>query len=545
MKQLFKSIYKENRWIFYLTLFVAIISAWADISSWVVQKYILDNLVNLSNFKTIWLLLMILFITYCTNQIFWALTYYFSAKFWEKLETDYKKRALEKFNKIKYSILLDKKEWEINSIISKWTVSLSRVVDSFFAQIIQNWMMVIFWLSVLFIIDKNIFFYFVFVFIPIFVFYSIKQIKKRVPILKDVNNKDNKVSGEVVEYFSNIRDIKIFWVENNFTTNFLKKFLDIFSLNLGLYKKQHYMNFVQFIILIWSMCLILAYTWYNILQWVLTIWTFILVYHIFWTIRFALWDLVFLYNRFEEDLVKVRKFLDFFEIDESNQKIEKLNWSFNKLEIKDLSFSYDNKTLILKNIKFELKTWEKIAIVWKSWQWKTTFISLILWLFDWYSWNILFNDRVIYWKLENIFSYVPQDTNMFNETIKFNLTLWEYYQDNILLDILSKVWLDYLSSRVEWNKNLLDIQVGSGWLKLSWWEKQRLGIARAMIREKDIFIFDEITSNLDEETEKDILDLIFNIAKDKTFIVITHKKEVLKKVDRIYEMKEWRLNKLF
>jgi ABC-type transport system involved in cytochrome bd biosynthesis fused ATPase/permease subunit len=57
-----------------------------------------------------------------------------------------------------------------------------------------------------------------------------------------------------------------------------------------------------------------------------------------------------------------------------------------------------------------------------------------------------------------------------------------------------------------------------------------------MIRKKEVYIFDEITSNLDENTEKEILDLIFNIAKEKTFLIITHKKEVLKKVDNIYEM---------
>jgi ABC-type transport system involved in cytochrome bd biosynthesis fused ATPase/permease subunit len=62
-----------------------------------------------------------------------------------------------------------------------------------------------------------------------------------------------------------------------------------------------------------------------------------------------------------------------------------------------------------------------------------------------------------------------------------------------------------------------------------------------MIRDKDIYVFDEITSNLDEETEKDIIDLIFSIAKKKTFIIISHKKEILKKVDRIYEMKNGKL----
>ena len=83
--------------------------------------------------------------------------------------------------------------------------------------------------------------------------------------------------------------------------------------------------------------------------------------------------------------------------------------------------------------------------------------------------------------------------------------------------------------------------VGSDGLKLSGWEKQRLWIARAMIRDKDIYVFDEITSSLDEETEKDIIDIIFYISKNKTFIIISHKKEILKKVDKVYEMKNGKL----
>ena len=541
MKKLLKSIYKNNKPIFYLTFFVAIVSALAEISSWVVQKNILDNLVVLDKTSKILFLLVLLFITYAVNQIFWALTYFYSNKFWESVFKDYRKKALDKFNRIKFSIILDKKEWEINSIISEWTKSIWEVVDKFFGHILQNSLMIIFWLTVLFFLDVYIFLFFLFIFIPFFVFYSVKEIKKIVPRSKKINDKQNKVSWEVVEYLSNIRDIKIFWVESNFINSFFNEFLKIFKLEMNVEKSHHFMNFYQFIILFWSMCIVLAYTWYNITQGILTIGSFILVYHIFWTIRYALWDMVYLYRNFEENFIKINKLLDFFDIEEQNQNIHKIEWKFDNLEIKNLSFSYDNKIEILKNINFSIKSSEKIAIIWKSWEWKTTLISLILWLFDWYKWDIFFNNKKVNWKITNMFSYVPQNTSMFNDSIRFNLTLWEKFDDKILISILKKVWLDYLKSRVDSGKSILDIQVGSDWLKLSGWEKQRLWIARAMIREKDIYIFDEITSNLDEETEKSIIDLIFEIAKNKTFIVITHRKEILKKVDSIYEMKKWEL----
>lgn len=539
MKKIFKSIYKENKTIFFITFFVALLAALFDIINWLIQKNILDNLVILNNFEKILFFIILLFFSYWANQIFWALTFYYSKKYWDIISKDYKKKALDKFNRIKFSIILDKKEWEINSIIWTWTKALWSLVDKFFWHILQNTLMIIFWLWVLFYIDINIFLFFILVFIPVFVFYSIYQIKKIIPESKKLNDKWDDVSWEIIDYLLNVRDIKIFWVENKFIKSFFNKFLSIFKLEMKIEKSHHFMNFYQFIILIWSMCLILAYTWYNISEWILTIGTFILVYHIFWTIRFALWDMVFLYRNFEEDIIKVNKLFKFFDLKEKECRVQKLIWDFEKLEIQGLSFSYDNKYEILKNVNFILNKKEKIAIIWKSWQWKTTLISIILWLFDWYYWKILFNNKE--WNITNIFSYVPQDTKMFNKSIRFNLTLWETFTDKVLIEMLEKVWLDYLKNRVNKKEELLDIQVGSSWLKLSWWERQRLGIARAMIRKKEVYIFDEITSNLDENTEKEILDLIFNIAKEKTFLIITHKKEVLKKVDNIYEMSNWKL----
>ncbi len=541
MKKLFKKIFTENKIISIITIILTIIAAWSDIFIWIVQKYILDNLVLWQNFNKIWILLLVLFISYAVTQIFWALMYYFSEKFWEKLSLNYKKRALEKINKINYKILLDKKQWELNNIISKWVSSLQRIIEVIFTQIIQNILMIFFGLVVIWFVDIYIFVYFICFFIPLFVWYSISQIKKRVPIAKNINDKVDTIWWEVVDYLSNIRDVKIFWVEKKFISNFKEKFLSIFSLNMLLCRHQHQMNFIQFMILIWSMCLVLAYTSYNISQWFFSIGTFILVYYIFWTIRSALWDLVFLYNRFEEDVIQINKFLDFFELEESNLKQDSFHWEFTKLTIKNLNFWYNDNVKILNNISFEIIKWEKIAIIWNSWQWKTTFISVILGLFEWYKWDILLNDKKIIWKTNNVFSYVPQETKMFNETIRFNLTLWEYFKDAKLIEILDQVGLTKLKSRIEKNKNILDIHIGADGLKLSGGEKQRLWIARAMIRKRDIYILDEITSNLDENTEKNILDLIFKITKNKTCIIITHKKEVLKKVDKIYEMSEWKL----
>ena len=541
MKQILREIYKNNKGIFYFTLFVATFSAVSAISVWVVQKYILDSIVSSEDYKIILYFIILLFVTYWFSQVFGALTYYFSSKFWKSVSKDYKRKSLEKFNKIRFDIVLDKKQWEINNIISKWASAIGDLVEQSFANIIQNGLMIIFLLIVLFIVDVYIFLYFIILFIPIFVLYSLKQMKRILPSSKNLDKKDNKVSLEIIEYLSNIRDIKILWAEQDFMKIFFRKIGSIFHLETGIEKKHHFMNFNQFVILIWSMCLVLAYTSYSIVIWLLTVWTFLLVYDVFVTIRHSLWSMIYLYRDFEENVIKVHKLIDFFDLEEGeNQVYQNIQW-FEKLEVQKLKFYFNKDHKVLNSIDFSIHSWDKIAIIWKSGQWKTTLINIILWLYEWYTWGIFVNNNKVIWNIRDIFSYVPQDVQVFNENLKFNLTLWGKFKDTDLIDMLKKVWLSYLSKRAKKLKTILDIMVGSDGLKLSGWEKQRLWIARAIIRDKDIYVFDEITSSLDEETEKDIIDLIFSISKNKTFIIISHKKEILKKVDKVYEMKNGKL----
>lgn len=541
MKLIFFDIYKNHKKLFYVTLFVAIISASADIASGVVQKNILDSLSSLKNFSMLAYLLVLLFWIYGINQIFWALTFYCSHKYGSYVSQIYKKRALEKFHKVKYSLILDKKEWEVHEIIWGWVDSIAQVVDKFFGHVLQNTLMILFWLIVLWYVDIYIFLYFSCFFIPVFIVYSIFWIKKRVPNAKKLTDEKDTVSGQVVEYLSHIRDIKIFWVQNIFIKKFKKDFLDIFNLEMKIEKSHHSMNFFQFLILIWSMCFVLLYTGNEILQWIFTLGTFLLVYHVFNSIRFALWWLVFLYRDFEENFIRIRKLLDFFSWEEDQKKSFIQNQWFQKLEVQNLSFTYATGNQILKNINFSISHGEKIALIGKSGEWKTTFISIILWLLEWYTGKILYNSWEVYGYMPEVFSYVPQDTKIFNDTIRFNLTMGEEFSDDELRNILEQVWLSYLQNRKESWGDILDIHVWASWLKLSGGERQRLGIARAMIRQRDIYIFDEITSNLDEDTEHDILSLIFKIITDKTCIIITHKKQVLEKVDRVYEMKQWQI----
>ena len=248
--------------------------------------------------------------------------------------------------------------------------------------------------------------------------------------------------------------------------------------------------------------------------------------------------MVFLYREFEEGFVRIKNFSEFLTFDESKMIEDFKRQEFHSLELKNIGFSYDGKNEVLKNVHIFLKKWDKIGLIGKSGVGKTTLISVILWLIEEYEGDMILNGKSIKWIKKNIFSYVPQDVQIFNENVRFNLNLWdETIQDSDMENMLAKVWLEYLGERTKEGEWLLDVLVGNDGLKLSGGERQRIGIARAMLRKKDIYIFDEVTSNLDVATEKDVLKLIYEISEGKTSIIISHKKEILNHVGRVFELK--------
>ena len=219
------------------------------------------------------------------------------------------------------------------------------------------------------------------------------------------------------------------------------------------------------------------------------------------------------------------------EINEDNAK--NLN-SWNEINVKDLNFKYKTEG-VLDNFNLNIKKGEKIGIVGKSGSGKSTFFKLLLKLYLPKKGMIYFNDKPINMikkdSLIKKIAIVPQETEVFNLSIKDNITIskagrvdYEKYQEALKA---SKV--DKIISKLE-NKDLS--LIGEKGIRLSGGERQRLGIARAIYKDSDIIIFDEATSNLDYETEKDIQESIDKL-KDKTLIVSAHRLPTLKNMDKI------------
>ncbi len=212
--------------------------------------------------------------------------------------------------------------------------------------------------------------------------------------------------------------------------------------------------------------------------------------------------------------------------------------SFNKV-------SFQHKTAAQKaidQISFDASLGETIAFVGPSGSGKSTLMKLLVGLYRPQEGKILYNGldetEIHFEDLRKQIGFVTQDTNLFSGTIKENLLFVNPDADDALLnDVLKKASCTNLLARAEKG---LDTMIGEGGLKLSGGEKQRLSIARALLRKPHLLIFDEATSALDSLTEEEITNTIRDISasKEQITILIAHRLSTIMHADRIYVLEQ-------
>ena len=226
----------------------------------------------------------------------------------------------------------------------------------------------------------------------------------------------------------------------------------------------------------------------------------------------------------------------------SNTDDKELNLTKGIIEFKNIKFSYDklnddkNKIITLNNINLKMLGGKITSLVGHSGSGKSTILNLIPRIYDSYEGEITIDNQSIYKtkikSLRDNISFVSQDTNLFDDTIKKNIA----YADMDASDeeIYNAAKLSYASEFIEKLKYGYDTKIGENGIKLSGGEKQRLSIARAILKKSKIILLDEATSSLDAETEDKIQKAITYLTKDKTTIVIAHRLSTILNSDKIY-----------
>jgi ATP-binding cassette subfamily B protein len=216
-------------------------------------------------------------------------------------------------------------------------------------------------------------------------------------------------------------------------------------------------------------------------------------------------------------------------------KLEKIN----KLAFDSVSFKHlTGKHNALNNISFTTNSGETIAFVGPSGSGKTTLVKLLVGLYQPIEGNVYYNNtsgaEIDLDLLREKIGFVTQDTQLFSGTIRENLQFVRPgATDEECMRVLQQAACHNLLARAE---NGLDAVIGEGGVKVSGGEKQRLSIARALLRQPDILVFDEATSSLDSLTEEEITATIRDVSEHTSHItiLIAHRLSTIKHADRIY-----------
>ena len=217
--------------------------------------------------------------------------------------------------------------------------------------------------------------------------------------------------------------------------------------------------------------------------------------------------------------------------------------SIEELEFKNVKFKHQTANQpALNNISFDVKTGETIAFVGPSGSGKTTLVKLLVGLYRPQEGKILYNNvdgnNIDFDTLRTQIGFVTQDTQLFAGTIKENMLFVNPdATDEEVLDVLKKASCNNLLARADHG---LETLIGEGGIKVSGGEKQRLSIARALLRHPHLLIFDEATSSLDSLTEEEITNTIKEVSsqQEQITILIAHRLSTIMHADRIYVLEK-------
>lgn len=262
-------------------------------------------------------------------------------------------------------------------------------------------------------------------------------------------------------------------------------------------------------------------------------------------IQMPLVELLWHWLSFQKGMTVIKRARELLAIkpEDYNQEGEILKEVKGEVEFKNISFGYKKKNLILTDINLTAPAGQKIAIVGGSGEGKTTLVDLISLYFIPTKGKILIDGvdtkKLNLSFLRKIIAYVPQEIILFNDTIKNNILYGKPNATNE--EIIESAKVANADNFIEKFPKKYDQLVGERGIKLSTGQKQRLAIARALIRDPKILILDEATSSLDTESERLVQEALEKLIKNRTTFIIAHRLSTVRNADKILVLEKGKI----
>ncbi|MDC0436870.1 ABC transporter ATP-binding protein/permease, partial [Candidatus Pelagibacter sp.] len=354
---------------------------------------------------------------------------------------------------------------------------------------------------------------------------------------KRMNQADNDISTKMIDSLLNYETVKYF---NNEKFEFNRLDESLKEYELAANQSRHslsLLNVAQTFIIMLGITIMLVMSAYGIKSGDIDVGGFVVINAYMFQLYQPLNWLGSVYREIRQALTDMENMFSLLEVSTTSKDNLKDIPQSNVAEIRfeNVSFDYDVRRTIIKNISFNVPNGKKVAIVGPTGAGKSTISRLLFKFYDPKDGNIFINDininKISQSSLRKIIGVVPQDTVLFNDTIYYNIAYGNTgaTKEEVTSAAQNADIHDFVTTLPDGYETI----VGERGLKLSGGEKQRVAIARTILKNPKIFFFDEATSALDTSTEKEIQKNLENVSKGKTTLIIAHRLSTAANADNI------------
>ena len=379
--------------------------------------------------------------------------------------------------------------------------------------------------------------------IVLYIWFTFSVTEWRVKVRKEMNDKDTDANQKAIDSLLNFETVKYFGAEEREALRYDESMRGYEAAALKTSYSLAFLNFGQTLLITGGLITVMILAAMAVQRGELSVGDFVMANAYMIQITMPLGFLGTVYREIRQALVDMGEMFDLLGqpqevIDVANAK--DLNIKGGQIEFDNVTFGYDPERTILSKLSLKIKKGETVAIVGPSGSGKSTIGRLLFRFYDVNSGSLKIDGQdirdVTQASVHNSIGIVPQDTVLFNDTIGYNIAYGRdgASEDEIIAAAKSAKIHDFIISLTDG----YNTTVGERGLKLSGGEKQRVGIARTLLKNPPILVLDEATSALDTETERDIQDSLRGLGSGRSVITIAHRLSTVVDADQIIVLEQ-------
>lgn len=365
----------------------------------------------------------------------------------------------------------------------------------------------------------------------------------RIRIRREMNDSDTDANTKAIDSLLNFETVKYFGNEKMEAERFDKAMEGYERAATQVWTSLGWLNFGQGVIFGIGLCACMALSTYEVMQGTQTLGNFVFINTMLMLLSIPLNFIGFIYREIRQGLTDIEQMFDLLDVDQEikdKPNAPALNAGDGSIAFDNVHFAYDEARPILKGVSFDIPAGKTVAIVGPSGAGKSTLSRLLFRFYDVQSGSVKINGQdlrdVTQASVRSVIGMVPQDTVLFNDTIAYNIRYGKIKATDAEVDHAAE--MAQISDFIKKLPEGYDAMVGERGLKLSGGEKQRVAIARTMLKSPPILILDEATSALDTATEQEIQAALDQISQGRTTLVIAHRLSTVVNADEIIVLKE-------